>query len=255
MSRNDRGRIQVGMTRVAIIAAMAGELNPFVQGWSHERRGSVELWRWTFDEGEWVAACGGAGVNAATRAFAEVERDGPVERVISVGWAGALHDSLVAGRDYRLSAVIDARTGERFGTGGGQNVHDGRLLVTSPIVADEAEKQRLASTYKADLVDMEAAAIARLALMREIPFYCVKGVSDGLRDKLPDFNRFIRSDGQFNLTGMVLFAILRPWYWPGLIRMGENSKRAALSMRESLLDILDGRGDIRQRNGYPNSKH
>lgn len=243
------------MTRVAIIAAMAGELKPFVQGWAHERRGSVELWRWTFDDGEWVAACGGAGVDAATRAFAEIERDGPVERVISVGWAGALSDALMAGRDYRLSAVVDARTGERFGTGGGQDVHDGWLLVTSPIVADESEKRRLASTYKADLVDMEAAGIARLALMRGIPFCCVKGVSDGFREQLPDFNRFIGANGQFEVARFVLFAILRPWHWPGLIRMGENSKRAALSMRESLLDILDGRGDIRQRNGYPNGKH
>ena len=243
------------MTRVAIIAAMAGELKPLVRGWTHERRGSVDLWRWKFDGGEWVAACGGAGVDAATRAFAEVERDGPVERVISVGWAGALSEAMAAGQDYRLSAVVDARTGERFATGGGQDVHDGWLLVTSPIVADEIEKRRLASTYKADLVDMEAAGIARLALMRRIPFCCVKGVSDGFREKLPDFNRFIGANGHFGVARFVLFAILRPWHWPGLIRMGENSKKAAQCMRESLLDILDGRGDIRQRNGYPNGTH
>jgi adenosylhomocysteine nucleosidase len=80
--------------------------------------------------------------------------------------------------------------------------------------------------------------------MREIPFYCFKGVSDGFEDKLPDFNRFIRADGRFDLTGMVFFSILRPWYWPSLIRMGENSRRASLSLRDGLLDFLDGRGDI-----------
>ena len=62
------------MTRVAIVAAMAGELKPLVRGWAHERRGNVESWRWKFDEGEWVAACAGAGVDAATRAFAEIEK-------------------------------------------------------------------------------------------------------------------------------------------------------------------------------------
>jgi hypothetical protein len=80
---------------------------------------------------------------------------------------------------------------------------------------------------------MEAAAIARLAQMRGIPFYCFKGVSDGFHDKLPDFNRFIRPDGQFDLTGMVLFSILRPWHWPSLIRMGENSSKASHSLRDS----------------------
>jgi len=240
------------MTRVAIIAAMAGELKPLVRGWTHERRGNVDLWRWKFDEGEWVAACGGAGVNAATLAFAEVEKDGAVDLVISTGWAGALSPELKTGNVYSVSGVIDARTGERFRVA----IWNGeRWLVTSPIVADEAEKQRLASAYKAELVDMEAASIARLAQMRDIPFYCFKGVSDGFTDKLPDFNRFIRTNGQFDLTAMVLFSILRPWHWPALMRMGENSKRASLGIRDSLLDFLDGRGDIRHRNGYPNGKH
>jgi hypothetical protein len=40
---------------------------------------------------------------------------------------------------------------------------------------------------------------------------------------------------------MVLFAILRPWHWPSLIRMGENSRMASLSLRDSLLDFLHER--------------
>lgn len=240
------------MSRVAIIGAMAGELKPLVRGWAHERRGNVELWRWKFDEGEWVAACGGAGVDAATRAFAEVEKDGASDLVVSVGWAGALTPQLETGAAYTVSGVIDARTGERFRVA----IWSGeRWLVTSPIVADEAEKRRLAATYRAELVDMEAAGVARMALMRGIPFYCMKGVSDGFTDKLPDFNRLIRADGQFDLTGMVLFSILRPWYWPSLARMGENSRKASQSIREAVLDFLDERASIRERNGYPNHKH
>jgi adenosylhomocysteine nucleosidase len=240
------------MTRVAIIAAIAGELKPLVRGWANERRGNVELWRWKFDEGEWVAACGGVGVEAATRAFAEVEKDGPPDLVISVGWAGALTLPLAAGRAYSVSGVIDARTGERFRVA---IWSDERWLVTSPIVANEAEKQRLATAYKADLVDMEAAGLARLALMRGIPFCCIKGVSDGFHDQLPDFNRFINAEGQFDLTRMILFSILRPWYWPSLIRMGENSRKASQSIREAVLDFLDERATIRERNGYPNHKY
>jgi adenosylhomocysteine nucleosidase len=284
------------MTRVAIVAAMAGELKPLVRGWVHERRGKIELWRWRFDQGEWVAACGGAGIDAATRAFAEIEKDGAPDLVISVGWAGALSTVVATGEGYWVSGVIDARTGERYevsafpplrqkegarmGHGADADYPDeeqpqvlrlrspgrpplrmtegagesGRWLVTSPTVADDREKRRLAETYKAGLVDMEAAGIARLAQMRGIPFYCFKGVSDGFTDKLPDFNRFIRPDGQFDLTGMVLFSILRPWYWPSLVRMGENSKKASQSIREALLDFLDERAIIRQRNGYPNFK-
>jgi adenosylhomocysteine nucleosidase len=259
------------MKRVAIIAALPGELKPLVRRWEHERRGGVDVWRWRFDEGEWVAACAGAGVGAATRAFAEVEKDGDVSVVVSTGWVGALGEEFEAARIYGVSGVIDARTGERFRssepTPKSQNRDMGHpdsvdvsmrqtgvWLVTSPIVADEAEKRRLAGAYGAGLVDMEAAAVARLAAMRGIPFYCVKGVSDGFHDKLPDFNRFISATGQFQLARFILFVLLRPWHWPALVRMGENSKRAAIGLADSLLDILDERGTIRTRNGYPNLK-
>jgi adenosylhomocysteine nucleosidase len=224
------------MTRIAIIAAMPRELKPLVSGWQAESRNGVHLWHRRFDTGEWVAACAGAGVNAATRAFAEVERDGPVDVLISTGWAGALSEEFAPGHAYLVSNVVDAQTGERFSTATRPN---GSLLITSPKVADETEKQRLSATYGAGLVDMEASATARLAQMRSIPFYCVKGISDGYREQLPDFNRFILPDGGFRLVRFVVFAVLRPWYWPALVRMGENSKRAAQSIAESLLDILD----------------
>src|ERR1035438_6503209 len=100
------------MTRVAIIAAMPGELKFLVRGWQHTRSNGVDLWR--SENGEWIAACAGAGVGAATRAFAEVEKSGEVEKVVSVGWAGALREELVVGQAYDVSTVIDARTGERF---------------------------------------------------------------------------------------------------------------------------------------------
>jgi adenosylhomocysteine nucleosidase len=106
-------------------------------------------------------------------------------------------------------------------------------------VAGASEKRRLASTYGASLVDMEAAALARLAAMRGIPFYCIKGVSDGFSEELPDFNRFISPDGQFKTAAFILYALLRPGYWPALVRMGENSRRASQSIAESLLNFLD----------------
>ena len=45
------------MKRVAIIAAMPAELKPLTRGWRHVRSNGVDLWRWSFDGGEWIAAC------------------------------------------------------------------------------------------------------------------------------------------------------------------------------------------------------
>ena len=223
------------MTRVAIISALSGELKPLVKGWPHSERGNIQFWAQRTEEEEWIAACAGMGESAAMRAFAAIEDGGPIDLVFSVGWAGALKSEVAPGSAHNVAGVFDANTGERFNC----DAHAGsRWLVTSPRVADKVEKQRLAGSYRADLVDMEAAAIARLALMRSIPFYCIKGVSDAFDAKLPDFNRFISADGQFQTARFTLYALLRPWHWPALLRMGENSRKASQSIAESLLEFL-----------------
>jgi adenosylhomocysteine nucleosidase len=231
------------MTRVAIIAAIPGELKPLIRGWRHESRNGADLWHWRHAQGEWVAACAGMGIDAASRAFAEIEREGAVDSVISTGWAGALREKVGAGRAYTVSGVVDARSGERIATTAPSG---GYWLVTCDGIASHAEKERLAASHGAELVDMEAAEVGRLAARRGIPFCCIKGVSDGLADQLPDFNGFISSNGQFQALRFILFAILRPWHWPALARLGQNSKKAAQSIRDALLHVLDEREILRK---------
>lgn len=222
------------MTRTGIIAALPGELRNIVAGWKPSRQGNVRIWSHR-DENLYVAACAGAGQQAATRAFAAIEKEAPIDLVFSIGWAGALTPDLAPGSAHNIAGVIDVRTGERFRC----DAEAGSLwLATSPRVADEAEKHRLASAYPASLVDMEAAAVGRLAAMRQIPFYCFKGISDAFDAKLPDFNRFIGPEGQFQNVRFALSALFQPWYWPALIKMGENSKKASQSIAESLVEFL-----------------
>jgi adenosylhomocysteine nucleosidase len=236
------------MTRVAIIAALPGELQPLVRGWEHESRNGVQLWRWRHHEGQWIAACAGVGMAAAARAFAEIEREEPVDAVVSTGWAGALEEKYSAGRAYRVSGVIDADTGERTRTAASPGEC---WLVTAHRVADQADKRRLAAAHGAGLVDMEAAGIARLAAQRGLPFHCVKGVSDGPADRLPDFNAFLSAEGRFHLVRFVLTVLVRPWHWAALGRMGGNSRKAAQGLREELLHLLDAGATLRRDGGPP----
>ena len=223
------------MTRIAIIAALPGELKPLTRGWQHQRVNGVDLWRKHSANRKWIAACAGAGVDQAVRAFAAVEEGGSVDAVLSIGWAGALTAEFLPGQAYLVSAVLDQRTGERFST---EKSAEKCLLVTSSRVADADEKRRLTLSYGAALVDMEAAGIARLARMRGIPFYSIKGVSDGYDDQLPDFNRFISPVGQFRMVRFVLYVLCRPWYWRALMRMGENSKCSAQAMAAAVENLV-----------------
>jgi adenosylhomocysteine nucleosidase len=229
------------MKRIAIIAALPGELKPLVAGWARmepEPLGAwpgVRLWRSRDGEFERIAGCGGIGLAAAERAFAAAEAGGPLNAVVSVGWAGALRDTFKAGQAYLLAAVLDSETGATYPTASQTGIG---LVATSRRVAALAEKRLLATVHRADLVDMEAAAIARLAAARNIPFYCIKGVSDAVTDRLPDFNPFIGQNGQFKLLPFALHAALRPQGWPALLRLGRQSTLAARAIHLRLGEVL-----------------
>lgn len=233
------------MTRVAIIAALAAELKPLVCGWPHTSSHGVDLWRRRHRDGAWIAACAGIGAEAAARAFAEVEKDGPVDLVVSVGWAGALREAFAVGRAYRVSGVVDARTGDRFPVAAWPG--EGWLVTAPRVAGGEAEKRRLAVLHQADLVDMEASAVARLARERGTPFGCVKGVSDGVTDRMPDFGGGISPQGNLRWGRLIPALLVRPGGWPALIRLRRNSRRAAESLAESLLEILAGGDTIGSR--------
>ena len=237
------------MTRIAIIAAFPREFKGLVRGWQRERHSGLDIWQTRNGDAHLIAACAGMGQPAVAKALAGIESGGKVDRLISIGWAGALRPEFEAGKAYRPAGVIDLQTGERFPVRGAGPAAP--WLVTSNRVARHAEKVRLAEEYGAGLVDMEAAAVARLAEIRGIPFDCFKGVSDGFSDRLPDFNRFIGPNGQLSLGRLLFFVLPRPWHWPALVRMGENSRKASLTLAGLLIVNLNNTGDQSNPNGNP----
>ena len=73
--------------RIAIVAAMAGELRPLVKGWKREMT-PEGVTIYTSDEA--VAVFAGLGLQRARLATAAALRLGPIRRIISAGWAGGL---------------------------------------------------------------------------------------------------------------------------------------------------------------------
>jgi adenosylhomocysteine nucleosidase len=224
--------------RIAIIAALPGELKPLVKDWRRISTSISGTKKWIFsrDGDTWIAVCAGMGADAALRAYANAVSDGPVDMLLSVGWAGSLHAEVPAGTVQIPTIVIDAQTGEQFSLTEGKRKW---RLVTTVRVADESEKARLAATYRgAVLVDMEAATVARLAEMHGIPMLCVKGVSDAVGATLPDLNPFIDRTGQMRMARFLAYIAFRPRYWPSLLHLGKNSARAAEAMRDLILEFM-----------------
>ncbi len=233
--------------RIGIIAALPGELKPLVRGWERvpsPTRG-ISLWIKAEGDDEYIAVSGGMGTPAVLRAFAAAEHIGTLDMALSVGWAGALDDAMKPGQCYIASQVIDTLTGERFSlTDGNRKLR----LVTTPRVADQAEKKRLRNTYGAALVDMEASSVARLAQIRNIPFCCFKAVSDGPGAPLPDLNPFIDEYGQLRMFAFLAHVALSPQYWGSLMQLGTTSKRAAEALAVTITKFLEQK-DVDRTNG------
>lgn len=238
--------------RGGIIAALPGELKPLVRGWQASTlKDGTRLWVHVAPTGDvWIAACSGMGEDAARRAFVGAGSQGPLDVVLSVGWAGAVYEGAKPGDASALSMIIDAKTGEQFQLTTGKRRW---LLVTTPRVADALEKARLRGTYPgAVMVDMEAATIARLAQMRGIPMACIKGVSDGVEAELPDLNPFISPRGQLRLLPFLAHLAVRPRYWKAIAELNRNSSKAAQAMCDLILEFMEENNvDKLNRTGSP----
>ena len=197
------------------------------------------------EDDELIAVAGGMGSAAATRSVAAAEFLGALDMLISLGWVGALDEGMKPGECYIPSEIIDAQTGERFLLADG----DRRLrLVTTVQVADAREKQRLRESYGAVMVDMEAAAVARLAQMRGVPVICFKAVSDAQDAALPDLNPFIDARGQMQMMPFLAHVAIRPQVWGSLLALGRNSSTGAKAIAESVNRFLVEK-DVARANG------
>jgi adenosylhomocysteine nucleosidase len=81
---------------------------------------------------------------------------------------------------------------------------------------------------------MEAAAVARIALARELPFRAIKTISDSGDVELPDTSGFVTPDGQFRETAFALHVALRPYLWRSVATVARGSTLAAQRLRSEI---------------------
>lgn len=212
----------------AIVAALPREVSGLVKGW--ERR-EVDRLVYVYRRGDALVTCAGMGAERVTLAVQAAFAEGATE-LVSAGLAGACDPGLRVGDLVRCSVVVDSRTGERFGA-------DGAVLVTAPAIASVREKARLHATYGATVVDMEAAAVARLARAHGVGFRAIKAISDEAGFELEELGRFGTADGQFREGAFALYALARPALWGRLLQLAGNSKKALGALTEAMRAEFD----------------
>jgi adenosylhomocysteine nucleosidase len=237
--------------KIAIVAALERELQPLIRHWPMVVKEHAGCSFRFFEKGQVVVVCGGIGAEPARRAAEAIIATYAPEIVYSAGFAGALDPVLKVADILVPARVIDAGDSSSVDTGTGQGI-----LVTFGAVATREQKVKLAKSFNAQAVDMEAAAVARAAAARGVRFAAVKAISDEAGFSLPGMNQrtgFISPSGEFQSGRFARFIMIRPWTWAAALRLARNSKGAALALSawlaETNRELLNLHG-----NGLPESK-
>jgi len=224
-----------GPVKVAMVAALEREVRPLVKNWRRVEREHEGRRCQFFESGQAVLVVGGIGAEAARRATEAAIALYSPQFVMSVGFAGALEPGLKVGEIFSPSRVIDASDGSNVETGTGRGV-----LVSAATIAGAEQKRKLAESYAAQAVDMEAAAVARGAQARGARFMAVKAISDESDFTMPGMDHFVGRAGEFQTERFAIFAVLRPWLWLRVIRLSRNSAKASRALCAELDRYLEG---------------
>lgn len=174
----------------------------------------------------------GPGFRAArAAAMAAIAEERP-KLVVSAGTCGALDPLLKMGEVRVVSRVLsELGEFEPLKLKGVEAV----LRSQDRVAVTAADKRKLFETG-AQIVDMEAAAVAQVCAEMGVAFGCIKAVSDLASEDLSlDFNEYRDAEGRFQ-TARIAFAGMMKI--ADLMRLQEQSKRAAKLLGAAIDDSL-----------------
>lgn len=187
--------------------------------------------------GHWRIATSGIGMECAERAAQRLLDEGATA-LLSWGVAGALVLPLGAGdlvlpeRVASPDGCVDVDPGWHAWmlqqlAAAGVATHSGALWCSPCIVAVPARKHQLAQEHDVAIVDMESAAVARVAARAGVPFVAVKAVCDSVGQRFPDvLGRILRPDGSRSARGVAEAILEGPRTWHTLWQLRRHYRMA-----------------------------
>jgi hopanoid-associated phosphorylase len=199
----------------------------------------------TFIAENLLVACSGTGPLNAQSAAKLLVANGAT-RLLSWGCAAALCASLKPG-----DLILPDKLVEAEGLGSANSyiskdwlddvrnslassviVHTGSLAESQNIISSSKNKQQLRNLTGAVALDMESAAIARVALEHGLPFLVVRAIADPVTMDLPQAIDYSLDDqGEIHLGKLALFLVLHPLELSGLIKLGVHFKAAKKTLK------------------------
>ena len=185
-----------------------------------------------------VLVANGPGPKLAGWAVEIARKHQELRGLVSTGFCGALNPALGPCDIFVATEVIGVtHTLTVPRSGSYERQKSGKLLSIDRVVSSAAEKTDLRKTG-ADAVEMEAAAVAAKAAEWNLPFFCVRVVTDTAAESFPlDFNRMRDAAGRFDRARIITAALRRPGVvFPELLKLNKRCKSAAKALGEFIAD-------------------
>lgn len=158
----------------------------------------------------------GIGKPRARSALSQVCDQFPLSLALSIGYAGGLDPALRAGDLVVADSVLELEPASSKGNSApvsevsldaslvdramqlrpGVKTHRGKLITVDEAVCKPEDKRALARRCSALAVEMETAALLRLAKEKNLPFLSVRSISDTADQELIDFSACIDDSGE-----------------------------------------------------------
>jgi adenosylhomocysteine nucleosidase len=196
---------------------------------------------------------------AASATHALIAKANP-DIILNFGFAGAvtagaeLGDLVVATRIllhrdrlFSEQSGIPAELAERLAETLGKScrektfrIHRGTCITASQIRKKEEVAKLLPAGAACPVLDMETAAVARVAAKEKVPFLAVRAISDGAEEELGfKIEEFTDQEMNIRQWKVVLTMARKPWIIPQLVRLARNSKRAGENMAFAVTALIE----------------
>jgi adenosylhomocysteine nucleosidase len=166
--------------------------------------------------------------------------------VLSAGFSGSLRPGQRVGDVILATEVVD-RDGNAWPTTWPGELppgewrpplERGRILTMPALIADPALKKSLGERYHAVAVDMESATLARLCHKHNLPFGCLRAISDDLATPLsPRLGELLRR-GRVSPWRLALALMRNPLLIGELWRLAGATRLAARQLSLALGEVL-----------------
>jgi adenosylhomocysteine nucleosidase len=226
----------------ALLCAVRAESRCIAGILGDARRDSINnliVWTGSYAGRPALLAQTGMGPKVAEGAAHRIMAAYPVKRLVSFGFAGALHPQLAVGdlviyRQLWMAGAPVRTPDEDWYTRAqamasrlGSPVHCLDGVTVEQVVSDPFMKRALAAAYPAQAVDMESYVLAQAAAEHNVPFLAVRAISDTVDERLPPLQRWSATGGWRSAAHDM---IAHPEHLAALIRLASNVRRAQQSL-------------------------